>query len=721
MPEILCPMCSKTNDAGAEACAFCGARLKPLVIDSSSDDMQADVTQETVRESRTPEEPVERKTDWLGRLRSKVGPTEEPEPSIAEGTGELPDWLDRLRSPGDTGAAEEVQEIIDPGEKSGDTDWLNRLRKVESASELTDADWDLIENEIASSPEHEQARPEIPDWLKAARKGEDERTEIEEEPETEALEGPLDFSQRLAKHSPEPPKLEEAAEQETSVPDEVIGELEVEALDAPLDFSQRLARHSPEPPKLEEADEQETSVPDEVIGEPEVSSEDSEEELEAQVPDMVYVPALILDDETHEEETQDIDLESIPVPEWIDEEPAPEPAAAEDDEQQPGISRAVLPEWLEAMRPDEINRIQDQAEGDEPQSFETIGPLAGLSGVLMAEPVVAMPRTPGTVAVGINITQQENEQVRILRKLVEAERQDIASPAPRPRAAPILQWIVGLVLVAAVILPQVLSGEIFAAPRWVPQDLNILRNLVEELAVDTPALIVVDYDPGYSAELEAVGSSLLDHLFQRGMRVVTLSTRSPGPALAQRLIEHVTPWHVLEPGDDYLHLGYLAGGPTAVQLFASNPRYGNLRGFMLPAERDWNTPWEAPILADVQQLSDFSAVLVITAGTETARTWAEQAAPLTGESPFIMVLSAGAEPLVRPYYSNPDPQVDAIFTGLPSAKANELTNGRSGGASLLWDAFGTGGWAATGILVVGSVMGIAASLLRRRARDENDV
>jgi len=697
MPEILCPMCSKTNDAGAEACAFCGARLKPLVIDSSSDDMQADVTQETVRESRTPEEPVERKTDWLGRLRSKVGPTEEPEPSIAEGTGELPDWLDRLRSPGDTGAAEEVQEIIDPGEKSGDTDWLNRLRKVESASELTDADWDLIENEIASSPEHEQARPEIPDWLKAARKGEDERTEIEEEPETEALEGPLDFSQRLAKHSPEPPKLEEAAEQETSVPDEVIGELEV-GLDAPLDFSQRLARHSPEPPKLEEADEQETSVPDEVIGEPEVSSEDSEEELEAQVPDMVYVPALI-----------------------IDEEPAPEPAAAEDDEQQPGISRAVLPEWLEAMRPDEINRIQDQAEGDEPQSFETIGPLAGLSGVLMAEPVVAMPRTPGTVAVGINITQQENEQVRILRKLVEAERQDIASPAPRPRAAPILQWIVGLVLVAAVILPQVLSGEIFAAPRWVPQDLNILRNLVEELAVDTPALIVVDYDPGYSAELEAVGSSLLDHLFQRGMRVVTLSTRSPGPALAQRLIEHVTPWHVLEPGDDYLHLGYLAGGPTAVQLFASNPRYGNLRGFMLPAERDWNTPWEAPILADVQQLSDFSAVLVITAGTETARTWAEQAAPLTGESPFIMVLSAGAEPLVRPYYSNPDPQVDAIFTGLPSAKANELTNGRSGGASLLWDAFGTGGWAATGILVVGSVMGIAASLLRRRARDENDV
>jgi len=747
MPEILCPMCSKANEAGAEACAFCGARLKPLVIDSSSEDMQADDKQEAARHGKAPDEPISSGTDWLGRMRSEVSPVDDPEPissgtdwlgrmrsevspvddpepissgtdrlerlrsevspsddpepissgtdwlgrlrskispvdktepSIAEGTGELPDWLDRLPSPGDAHATEEVEEIIDLGEKSGDTDWLDRLRQVEGPSELTDADWDLIEKETASSAEDELARPEIPEWLKIARDGIDVRTEIEEESDQEVLEDPVVSSQRLAKHSPEPPKLEEA-------------------------------------------DEQETGVPGEVIGEPEVSSEDSEEELETQVPDMVYVPPLILDDETHDEETQDIDLESIRVPEWIEEEQALEPAAAEDDEQQPEISRAVLPEWLEGMRPDEINSIQDQVEGDEPQSFETIGPLAGLSGVLMAEPVVAMPRTPGTVTAGINITQQENEQVRILRKLVEAEQQDIASPTPRPRAAPILQWIVGLVLVAAVILPQVVSGEFFAAPRWVPQDLEKLRGLVEELAVDNPALIVVDYDPGYSAELEAVGSSLLDHLFQRGMTVVTLSTRSPGPALAQRLIDHVTPWHVVEPGDDYLHLGYLAGGPTAVQLFASNPRYGNLRGFMLPAEREWSTPWEAPILADVQQLSDFSAVLVITAGTETARTWAEQAAPLTGETPFIMVLSAGAEPLVRPYYANPDPQVDAIFTGLPSAKANELLNGRSGAASLLWDAFGTGGWAATGVLVVGGVMGITASLLRRRARDENDV
>jgi hypothetical protein len=76
---------------------------------------------------------------------------------------------------------------------------------------------------------------------------------------------------------------------------------------------------------------------------------------------------------------------------------------------------------------------------------------------------------------------------------------------------------------------------------------------------------------------------------------------------------------------------------------------------------------------------------------------------------------------MRPYYSDPERQVDAIFTGLPSAKANELLNGRRGDASLLWDAFGTGGWAAIAILAAGGIVGAATSLLRRGRKEDADV
>jgi hypothetical protein len=77
-----------------------------------------------------------------------------------------------------------------------------------------------------------------------------------------------------------------------------------------------------------------------------------------------------------------------------------------------------------------------------------------------------------------------------------------------------------------------------------------------------------------------------------------------------------------------------------------------------------------------------------------------------------MVLSAGAEPLVRPYFEALDPSVDGILTGLPAAVAYEQLNGREGDAQLRWDAFGTGMMAVELVLIVGAVSGLAMWLLR---------
>jgi len=71
-----------------------------------------------------------------------------------------------------------------------------------------------------------------------------------------------------------------------------------------------------------------------------------------------------------------------------------------------------------------------------------------------------------------------------------------------------------------------------------------------------------------------------------------------------------------------------------------------------------------------------------------------------------MILSAGAEPLVRPYFEAPDKQVDGILTGLPSAVTYEQFNGTSGDARLGWDAFGMGMIAIQALLLVGAGYGI---------------
>jgi len=129
-------------------------------------------------------------------------------------------------------------------------------------------------------------------------------------------------------------------------------------------------------------------------------------------------------------------------------------------------------------------------------------------------------------------------------------------------------------------------------------------------------------------------------------------------------------------GAQVSHLGYLAGGPTAVQLFSIAPRDAVLSGFHLPREGEEKDPWAIEGLRQVQRLSDFGLVVVITAGTETARTWAEQTHPWIGDTPLIMVLSAGAEPLVRPYFEAADRRVDGILTGLPSAVSYRQLSGQ---------------------------------------------
>jgi hypothetical protein len=825
-------MCSKLNEPEAEICSFCGARLKPLVIETPSDDFPEDSRRDDLPTDDAPEDAIRRRTVEPDQPPAMAEDDDEAMSSDAPPSSRLPDWLDRISPYKRRDLPEEELEEKPAQEKPPEADWLERLRKVDSGIQIGETHIASTEDDAAESEDEEIVTSELPSWLQAVRDA-DAKAEASEEtivapsdlPPAEAhvpafedellgiddltpikdlkesqvfstedvaadaedeeiatakfpdwLQGIRDAdakdeafedavgapSDLPAEEAPGPAFEDELLGIEDLTPIRDVKESHIASIedstkdaddgeiakakfpdwlqgirddDARIEESEEegvtpsdlLAAEPQEPKAEEEALEDEIedreSIRDvEETGGEEAPAEVSETEIESEERVRDHVPPLISDEEFAKRGPQDVDIESVEVPEWVADVrglAAIGPGGETEDDD--SISKATLPPWLEDMRPIESLRSWEDAKPSKPPSLETIGPLAGLHDVLMAEPAVAKPHMPGMPSTDINITAQQNEQISILRKLVEEERSEIGPRKIPKTRLPILQWVVSLVLVVGFIIPLVIKGSIFPAPRWIPQDLETLRNLIETLDSNRPALVVADYDPGYSAELEAVGNSLLDHLFRRDMPVITLSTRAPGPALAQRLIDHISAWHTVESGKDYLHLGYLAGGPTAVQLFASNPRRESLRGFMLPKDRDWISPWQSPILEDVQQLADFSVVVVITAGTETARTWAEQAAPLTGDTPFIMVLSAGAEPLVRPYYAGPDAHVDAILTGMPSAKANEILNGKTGDASLLWDSFSLGGWIATCFLIAGGVIGTTLTILRRGGKDEGHV
>jgi hypothetical protein len=323
-----------------------------------------------------------------------------------------------------------------------------------------------------------------------------------------------------------------------------------------------------------------------------------------------------------------------------------------------------------------------------------------------------MPRAASVSAARLEVTERQYAQAELLHRMVEEEDRELPEVRAERGRLPFVRWVIGILLILAVAVPTFMSlqsGEGFPLPLLRPRELDSLFELVERASIDQPVLVIFDYTPGYNGELDAVASPLLEHILTRGLRVVTLSTQPTGPALAEGLLSRLG-----ENGQAYIHLGYLSGGPTAVQLFVTSPRKAAPKGFNLPEELERQTSWESTILEGVSRLSDFSMVVVITAGPENARTWVEQASPLKDETPLIMVLSTGAEPLVRPYYEDLDPQVDAILTSLPAAVAYERFIGSRAGAHDRWNAYGAGMLSVELVLFVGAIYGVAGWFLNAR-------
>jgi hypothetical protein len=738
MAEVRCPMCSKSNPENAENCVQCGARLKPLIVDSPPPEEPIE------SHEPTPDEGYEEEAqDWLDRIRAEadedlppdeipeedVFPEEEiverselvdEEPEIEEPSPgeESPDWLGRLREVDlsrDEGPpegevpewlsafADEFDEVVEPEEV--EPDYLDRIReKGELEAEAPEGEAEPVEEDWLAKlrEEDEQISEDI--WEEVAEaETELEIPEIDDQPSLEEiLEEP---ALEVEKAEPVEDELEAArADFEEEAPPKMPWDEEV-PLELPEVPPEAIDLPEPEIPEAEDLPEFEGKLVD-VPPEPEEVVEPVREVLP-------QVPALIFDGEDEEAilDAADLDLDDIELPEWLAELREREPSEAEPAEAAPtDLAPATLPSWLEAMRPVETFRSVVDIETVDEQKIESAGPLAGLKGVLMAEPVVAMPRSASASASRLEVTERQYAQAELLHRMIEEEGRELPDVAAKRIRTPVLRWIVTAVMLVAVILPNLMSieyGRGFPFPLRVPRDLEPLISLVDTVGLENPALIVFDYTPGYYGELNAVASPLLRHILTRGLRVATVSTQPTGPALAEGLMSQLS-----EETENYVHLGYLSGGPTAVQLFSASPRNAILRGFRHMEDPSSPTGWASPIMEGVERLSDFGLIVVITAGTDNARTWAEQAYPWKGDTPLLMVLSTGAEPLVRPYFEALEPQVDGILASMPSAVAYERYLGFSGSAQTRWNAFGAGVLSVEIILFAGLIYGIVNWFLR---------
>jgi hypothetical protein len=368
------------------------------------------------------------------------------------------------------------------------------------------------------------------------------------------------------------------------------------------------------------------------------------------------------------------------------------------------IVPAALPSWVQAMRPVESALPSSIPQSGRDSFLEAGGPLAGLQGVL---PVGMFRPTskPKTYSMKLNATTDHQTQAALLEQVLAAE----ITPIPMMTSSVIfsqrvLRWVIA-VLMFVVVGGILFSGtEIFGLPARIPNDQTEMAiSDIEKIPVGAPVLVVFDYEPSLSGEMQTVAEPYLNRLLLlKHPRVAILSSSPTGSALAESFIAGPLAERSYNSGKQYIDLGYLPGGLAGIYDFARNPTA------VMPLDVDGSPPWRAAPLQGITHFSDFASVILLTDSAETGRVWIEQAGPMRGNSSLVVISSSQAGPMLMPYFASG--QINGLVNGLNDASKVEQANGQAGLAARYWDAYSVGLLLAAGLILLGGLWNIVSGI-----------
>jgi len=705
--------------------------------------------------------------DWLTSFRDSgttaavVPPDESAESAELPFVEEEPEWVSRLDEtagiPPDQSidlAKPDWQDLVEEQEAQPETE-PTRIEGSEQAFSIDDRLNELAEEYTRMQPKSgtdsvSEEAAAIPDWLSAV-----EGSEAEEEPESipDWLAGalvsqaePPGIATRDEAELPVPEDLSAALTQERAAEEIASGETGEEPLQlADLetttpDWLDELV--SSKPSAIVEPEEKEASseieVPEWLTGYDEPMALD----LEKQIPDVgggeesgilldwleeeaeeapkepeavsidtavtSFVAPFALDEESQaflESEESGWMVESADLEGSI--EAAELPTEIEEEE---GLSKAELPSWLAAMRPLETAAPASLVAEESERQVEGVGPLAGLKSVLPSEYDVGTLKAPAAYTVKLQVSESQKAHINLIDELIKAEGEAGEIPSRRILGPQHLLLIgIAVILLLALLWPVLTEKQTISLPAF-SDEIFAASSQITNLPGNAPVLLAVDYEPGMTGELEATVNAVLDHLMLKGAYLTLVSTITSGPAQAERLVQEVSnrAGHTYQSPDQYANLGFIPGSLTGIRAFSETPNR------MAPYALDGSSVWTEGPLAGFQSLADFGMVIVLTENPNTARAWIEQAGPLLGETPLLMVVSAQIEPVVRPYFEVGSQQVNGIVAGLPGGAAYEQMIGRPGPARKYWDAYSLGVSLIALLIILGAVINVTYYLLSSR-------
>ena len=605
----------------------------------------------------------------------------EPASTIESSDG-IPDWM------AGTDEATPATEDATPATDADMPDWMSGLQPADAQEETPS---DIFAESESSTNE------DIPDWLSALPSdglstqgaGEDDAFQSDNVDETEASSQEVDPFADLTVDADETDILpaEKAdvpdwlSQMETPLADDVVEEKVDEISALPADDTPAWVND------LSPVDGGEDIAPSPIF---DTASDDvTDEDFEADMPDWISTlgPEDIEDDEVSDAEVSE----------------------AQDD-----VSGGELPSWVQAMRP--VADVVPDSSRPSDENVVGTGPLAGLSGVLPVTAVVGQIAKPQAHSIKLEVSESQQNSAAMLDHLLAGETEPSVFLAPKKvSSVPILRWVITVLLFLAV------GSSLFSQSKITPlsdgkgTEIQKTVDTINTLPAGGSALLVFDYEAGFSGEMKAIALPLVTQLMTQGQNLVVISTQPTGPALAERLLtelEKRTDYEVVA-GTNYQNLGYLAGGAFGMANFISSPHQtiGN------------NALWKTHPLEAVSKFSDFSVVIILTNDVEKGRNWIEQKTVYDRNSnedmpPFLMAISAQAEPIIYPYYFSG--QVDGLVSGLSGSALYERALGKEGLGRKYWDAYSVGLLLAEILIAVGAMGSFLFAIRAKQKRQKEE-
>lgn len=261
--------------------------------------------------------------------------------------------------------------------------------------------------------------------------------------------------------------------------------------------------------------------------------------------------------------------------------------------------------------------------------------------------------------------------------------------ANRRGGSKLTRWLFPDGLIYLLILASLLAVVIIKPPfgdTSVPASPGVTAfyDAIEKVPTDMPVLVVYDWDAGKSAEMSVLATAVMQHIMQRQLSFVTVSTVPQGPGFAQEITDALKNDKVAnyeyEYGTNYLVLGYLPGNEAALRTLVGNFKRA------LPLDYVNSRPIDSYQLTAggaLNKVEDFALIVDLAGSEADMRNWIEQVASRTNV-PVVAAVPQGLEPMARPYLGVPGAKLTAVVSGTAGAYAyvHELEQHGHGGGLL---------------------------------------